>query len=64
LGGTGSHYGPQGLNDEGWGLSNILLTGNTTTAPVPEPASWALMIGGMALAGWTMRRGRMAVSFA
>lgn len=32
------------------------------TAPAPEPASWALMIGGLGLAGAAMRR-RTAVSF-
>jgi hypothetical protein len=32
------------------------------TAPVPEPASWAMMIGGFALAGGAMRR-RARVSF-
>ncbi|MBO9670137.1 MAG: PEP-CTERM sorting domain-containing protein [Sphingobium sp.] len=64
LGGTGQHFGPQGLGDEGWGLSNILLTGNAAVAPVPEPASWALMIGGIALAGCVMRRRKVAISFA
>lgn len=35
------------------------------TAPVPEPASWAMMIGGLALIGSAMRRRRrVAVSFA
>lgn len=34
------------------------------TAPVPEPASWAMMIGGFALAGGAMRRRRATVSFA
>lgn len=33
-------------------------------AAVPEPASWALMIGGFGLVGATMRRRKVAVSFA
>lgn len=31
---------------------------------VPEPATWAMMIGGFALAGASMRRRKLAVSFA
>lgn len=34
-----------------------------TSAPVPEPATWALMIGGFALAGVAMRRRKTVVSF-
>jgi hypothetical protein len=33
-------------------------------APVPEPASWMMMIGGMALAGGVLRRRRVSVRFA
>ncbi|WP_250890210.1 PEPxxWA-CTERM sorting domain-containing protein [Sphingobium nicotianae] len=43
-------------------------TGSTTynfdTAAVPEPATWGMMIGGLALVGASMRRRKMAVSFA
>ena len=35
-----------------------------TTAPVPEPATWAMMIGGLGLVGSSMRRRKTAVSFA
>ena len=35
--------------------------GLTTFQAVPEPASWALMIGGMGLAGGALRRRRVAV---
>jgi hypothetical protein len=35
-----------------------------TAAPVPEPASWALMIGGFALAGATLRRRAAKIAFA
>jgi hypothetical protein len=33
-------------------------------APVPEPATWAMMIGGFALVGSTMRRRKTSVQFA
>lgn len=33
-------------------------------APVPEPASWAMMVGGFGLIGSAMRRRALAVSFA
>lgn len=38
----------------------------TFAAPVPEPASWAMMIAGLGLVGATMRRraGRVSISFA
>ncbi len=35
-----------------------------TGRAVPEPATWALMIGGFAFAGASMRRRRATVSFA
>jgi len=33
-------------------------------APVPEPATWAMMIGGLALAGGALRRRRVALRMA
>jgi len=33
------------------------------TIPVPEPATWAMMIGGLTLAGLALRRSRATVSF-
>ena len=48
----------------GQGISATFDNVTVTTNPVPEPASWALMIGGFALAGATMRRRKVAVSFA
>jgi len=33
--------------------------GFSVSGPVPEPATWALMIGGFAMAGGMMRRGRI-----
>ncbi len=39
-----------------------ILTG--ATAAVPEPASWAMMIGGFAIMGTAMRRRQLAFRFA
>jgi hypothetical protein len=36
--------------------------GSVTVSDVPEPASWALMIGGFGLVGATLRRRRTAVA--
>lgn len=41
-----------------------LVTGFNDVAAVPEPATWAMMMGGLALVGFSMRRRRTAVSFA
>jgi len=40
------------------------LQGSITAAGVPEPASWALMIGGFGLAGGSLRRRKVRVAFA
>lgn len=42
---------------------NFRVTGTTATAAVPEPASWALMLGGFALVGGTLRRRRATLSY-
>lgn len=64
LGGTGRFLGASGTI-QGVGildrslprpLNNIDLTGMLNLPAVPEPASWALMIGGFALTGVAMRR--------
>lgn len=39
-----------------------LLDGVSLTAAVPEPAMWALMVGGFGLVGVAARRGRTAVA--
>jgi hypothetical protein len=46
-----------------YGVNQIVLDGVIGGA-VPEPATWAMMIGGLALVGASMRRRRTAVSFA
>ncbi len=65
------------INDKNWqtgvGSSIYLLLGGTSitvantpaiSAAVPEPATWMMMIGGMAIAGGSLRRRRTKVSFA
>ncbi|MFD1612577.1 PEPxxWA-CTERM sorting domain-containing protein [Sphingomonas tabacisoli] len=53
--------GWQGGSDEGWGMDNLVINFTPSgVAGVPEPASWAMMIGGFGLAGMAMRRRRVA----
>lgn len=44
--------------------NDLRFSFTNTTPGVPEPASWAMFIGGFALAGSAMRRRRVNVSFA
>jgi len=53
--------GWQGGDDESWGIDNFHL-GAVPTRGVPEPATWALMIGGFGLAGAALRRRRAVVA--
>ena len=49
---------PQGIGDEAWGISNLVVTGAARDLAVPEPASWAMLLFGFALVGGAMRRQR------
>ena len=52
------------LNSYGYETAaNTVITATTTTA-VPEPATWAMMIGGFAFAGAAMRRRKSAPTVA
>ena len=46
-------------DDEGGGVKGV---GFPTAGGVPEPASWALMVGGFGMAGGMLRRRRTAVT--
>lgn len=46
------------------GFSSGTLTVSEVAAAVPEPATWAMMIGGFALVGSTMRRRKTSLHFA
>jgi len=48
--------GFQGLGDEGWGLNAVAVSGNL--APVPEPTSGALLLGGLGALAWLAKRRR------
>jgi hypothetical protein len=52
----------QDLNDESWGVDNLIITDNINA--VPEPATWAMMISGFGMLGAAARRrsGRSATA--
>jgi hypothetical protein len=45
------------------GLTAPELSAETDIAPVPEPATWAMMISGFALVGAAVRKGRTNLTF-
>lgn len=49
--------GLQSLDDESWAMDNLRVTAfNATTLPVPEPSTYALMLGGLTGMAWLARR--------
>ena len=55
---------PGGDRSDAFGLDNATFSRSALTAAVPEPASWAMMVGGFGLVGMAMRRRKVAISFA
>lgn len=45
-------------------INNLFMGTAAAPAAVPEPATWALMLGGFALVGTTMRRKKTVIRFA
>ncbi len=58
-GGLIFYFGPDALNA---GIDNLTFTIGNATAPVPEPATWALMIAGFGAIGATMRSARKSAA--
>lgn len=53
---------PYSYESDNCGRLRILIVGSATAEPVPEPASWALMIVGFGLVGVVTRRRSVAVA--
>ncbi|HMI20940.1 MAG TPA: NF038132 family protein [Sphingomonas sp.] len=49
--------------DSGLAFAGVTVGGNDVPLSAPEPASWAMMLGGFGLIGGMMRRRRTAVAF-
>lgn len=48
--------GIQDLSDESWAVDNLVVTAFSTTPPVPEPSTYALMLAGLGAVAWVRRR--------
>jgi hypothetical protein len=49
--------------DSGLAFAGVTVAGNNVPLAAPEPASWALMLGGFGLVGAAMRRRRTVLAF-
>jgi hypothetical protein len=61
-------YSTEGILNNGGNQPNVshisFWTADVATGAVPEPASWAMLIAGMGIVGFSMRRRNAKVSFA
>lgn len=48
--------GIQPLSDESWAFDNLTVTAFTTTPPIPEPSTYALMLAGLGAVALARRR--------
>jgi hypothetical protein len=60
--GSGPIAGSSGFDPDSVGFINFVAP--PPVVAVPEPATWAMMIGGLAVVGVSMRRRRTTISFA
>lgn len=58
-----TYIAPSGESYTSGGPATITIT-NVADSPVPEPATWAMMIGGFGLVGGSLRRTRRMVAVA
>lgn len=54
--------GTAGVNSVGYTTDAYTIVTQFMISPVPEPATWMTLIGGFGIIGWTMRRGKLAVT--
>jgi hypothetical protein len=51
-----NHFSNAAVSTRNYNLPAFFLTASNNVGAVPEPASWALMLGGFGLTGMAMRR--------